>query len=357
MPSFDEITRRWKERVVRAKEYEVVEGEEESDSYLESRVYGREYERAQVLLRSLLKKYEKASLPDALAGVITHNSYGSCFHIEQAYDGSLNNFHIDRTQEILLSDLKLLYGIGEVTETHLKNEGISSISDLNGHPVWGQSAEKFLQLLESGDTVSLQEWLWRWLPKSDPKALSLAGFHDPHDFCIFDIETMGIFGRPIILIGLACPLGETIVIHQYLVRELADEPAVLAEFCSQVTDRTALISYNGRAFDHPYIQERLEFYGQGDLQKCAHFDILHFARREWRNRFTDCKLTTLERELFGHFRKGDVPSALVPEFYDTYLKTGNVGPLVPIIQHNRQDVITLANIFSELCRRWGNGDW
>ena len=358
LPSFDDITRRWKERVGRGRAYEVVEDEgEQPDSYLEPRVYGREYERAQTLLHSLLKKYERASLPEALAGVTLHNSYGSCYHIEQEYDGFLHNFHIDRTKNILLSDLKLLYGIGEITETNLKNDGVCSISDLKSHPVWGRSAQKILRLLESEDTAKLQEWLWRWLPKSHPEALCLAGFHDMNDFVIFDIETMGIFGRPILLIGLASPQGETIVVHQYLVRELADEPAVLAQFCSHVGERTALISYNGRSFDLPYIQERLGYYGQDPLVKCPHFDILHFARREWRDNFQDCKLTTLERELIGHIRRGDVPSALVPEFYDTYLQTGNVGPLVPIIQHNRQDVITLAKIFSELCRRWGNGDW
>ena len=358
MPSFDEITKRWKERIEQRREYEVVEEEvEETDTYLESRIHGREYERAQALLRSLLKKYEKASLPEALSGVTIHNSYGSCYHIEQEYDGTVHNFHADQARTILLSDLKLLYGIGEITETSLRNDGITFISDLKDHPVWGRSAQKFLRLLESEETTKLQAWVWRWLPKSHPEALCLAGFHDVNDFVIFDIETMGVFGRPIILIGLACLQGETMVVHQYLVREMTDEPAVLAQFCSHLTEETALMSYNGRAFDLPYVEDRLGYYGQGTVVKCTHFDILHFARREWRDSFQDCKLTTLERELFGHIRRGDVPSALVPEFYDTYLRTGNVGPLVPIIQHNRQDVITLAKIFSELCRRWGNGDW
>jgi uncharacterized protein YprB with RNaseH-like and TPR domain len=39
---------------------------------------------------------------------------------------------------------------------------------------------------------------------------------------------------------------------------------------------------------------------------------------------------------------------MVPEFYEAYLRTGNCGPLVPIIQHNRQDVISLALLFFRL---------
>ena len=358
MLSLDEMTKRWKERVERAREYEVIDEEiEQLEVYLESRIYGREYERAQALLRSLLRKYKKIDLTDAFPGEVISNPYGSCYHIEHIYEWPLYNVANQRTMEVLLSDLKLLYGIGYVTEESLKREGFSTITHLKDHQIWGRWAQKFLGLLESADTLKLQNWLWHWLPKSHPMALCLAGLHDQSDFLIFDIETMGLFGRPIILIGCAKPQGETVVVHQYLVRDLSDESTALAEFCAHVTKRTALISYNGKSFDLPYIQERLGYYGQKIVPECTHFDMLHFARREWRDSFQDCRLTTLERELFGYIRTDDVPSALVPEFYDMYLKTGNIGPLVPIIRHNRQDVITLAKIFSELCRRWEHGDW
>jgi uncharacterized protein YprB with RNaseH-like and TPR domain len=358
MPSFEEITKRWKERVERAREYEVAEETgDESDTYLESRVSGREYERAQALLRTLLKTYQKIKLTDALPGEVISNPHGSCYHIEHIYEWPLSNFSSEKTMEVLLSDLKLLYGIGYVTEESLKREGFSTIIHLKDHHFWGRSAQKFLSLLESTETLKLQNCLWHWLPKSHPKSLCLAGLHEVSDFLFFDIETMGLFGRPIVLLGCGQPQGETIRIHQYLLRDLSEEPAALSEFCGHITKRTALVSFNGRSFDLPYIQDRLGYYGQGVVTECAHFDMLHFARREWRGSFHDCRLTTLEQELFGHIRKNDVPSALVPEFYDTYLKTGNIGPLVPIIQHNKLDVITLAKVFSELCRRWGNGDW
>lgn len=358
VPSFDDITRRWKERVERGREYEIIEeGEEVSGPYVDSRVYGREYDRAQALLRSLLRRYQDKTLSEALPGEVVTNPQGSCFHLNVEYQGEFSNFHTEKTREILLSDLKLLYGIGDITEEALKKQGMFSIEDLRDHPVWGTSAEAFLQLWETADATALQEWLWRWLPKSHPEALSLAGLYDRRDFLIIDIETMGLFGRPIILIGLARPQGETITVHQYLLRDLSDEPAALIEFCEQITDHTALMTYNGRSFDLPYLEERLGYYELEPLPELVHFDILHFARRQWRGHFQDCRLTTLEREIFGHTRKDDVPSALVPEFYDTYLREGNVGPLVPIIQHNQQDILTLARLFSDLCQRWGHGDW
>jgi uncharacterized protein YprB with RNaseH-like and TPR domain len=39
---------------------------------------------------------------------------------------------------------------------------------------------------------------------------------------------------------------------------------------------------------------------------------------------------------------------MVPEFYETYLRSGNCGPLVPIVEHNRQDVISTARLFFHL---------
>ncbi|KUG20682.1 hypothetical protein ASZ90_009572 [hydrocarbon metagenome] len=61
---------------------------------------------------------------------------------------------------------------------------------------------------------------------------------------------------------------------------------------------------------------------------------------------------TLERGLFGIERSGDVPSQMVPEFYEAYLRSGNPGPLVPVVEHNRQDVITLARLFARLMEEW-----
>lgn len=65
------------------------------------------------------------------------------------------------------------------------------------------------------------------------------------------------------------------------------------------------------------------------------------------------KPAALERYLLGMERKEDVPGALVPEFYEAYMRTKNPGPLIPIIKHNKQDLVTLANIFFMLCERWG----
>jgi uncharacterized protein YprB with RNaseH-like and TPR domain len=82
-----------------------------------------------------------------------------------------------------------------------------------------------------------------------------------------------------------------------------------------------------------------------------HFDLLHFARRALKSKINNCRLETVEKYL-DIDRGVNVPGALVPDFYQTYLTTGNVGPLVAIVEHNKQDLVTLATLFSRLYEEW-----
>jgi uncharacterized protein YprB with RNaseH-like and TPR domain len=192
------------------------------------------------------------------------------------------------------------------------------------------------------------EWIGRRFSKSHPLALHASGFHTPEELLFVDIETLGLFSSPIIVIGLAQSNGETLNVHQYVLRDVHEEPAALAAFLSHVDAHSALVTYNGRTFDVPYIEQRLAYYQiRGDLLR-AHFDALHFARIKWRGMMPDFRLFTIQKHLLGA-RETDIPGALVPEFYETYLRTHNVGPLLAVIEHNRQDLVALAHIFSRLC--------
>jgi uncharacterized protein YprB with RNaseH-like and TPR domain len=82
-----------------------------------------------------------------------------------------------------------------------------------------------------------------------------------------------------------------------------------------------------------------------------HFDVLHFTRRALKPKLSDCRLDTVEKYI-GIKREINIPGGLVPHFYDTYLRTKNVGPLVPIVEHNKQDLLTLGSLFSKLYEEW-----
>lgn len=354
--ALERIGRRLREGLARSRDYRIVaEGEvmrRGISSFFYTEMDEGQYREAQRLKRRLLKENEGLRLEDVIPGEVIETGKGPCYLVRDRQSLGLRGLDPERTRQKILSDLKLIYGIGEATEKILKRQGYGTIEDLAGHPRFGRSAKEFMKLMDRRDTSNLLAWIGRWFQKSHPLAFLASGFHPDDDFIILDIETLGIFLRPIILLGVARLEGKGLTIHQYLVRDIEEEPAALAGLLSHLDGARAFITFNGRAFDIPYIRDRLAYYRMpGDLER-NHFDVLHFSRRAWRGRFPDCRLTTLERNLLGVERAGDVPSSLVPEFYETYMRTGNAGPLIPIVEHNRMDLVTLANLFARLHEEW-----
>jgi uncharacterized protein YprB with RNaseH-like and TPR domain len=356
--TFDRIGKRWRESVDKVKEYEIIEGaEEDYGEFIPSSTFGvdhQECQRAEKLKQRLLKKYKGKKLEDVIGGEEFKTKKGVCYRIETQDKINLKVINPDQARKKILSDLKLIYGIGEVTERILKEEGYKTIEDLTGHLRFSSEAKRFLKILNECDTCQIVDWIGHWFPKSHPLALYPSGLHNREDFTFIDIESMGLGGGvPIILFGLAQISGDYMLINQYLLRNIKEEPAALESFLSRINENSVFITFNGRAYDMHHIEERLAYYRmRGDLKK-PHFDILYFSRRAWKERAPDCRLNTLEKYLLDITRKDDVPSALVPDFYETYMRRKNVGPLIPIIEHNKQDLVTLANIFSKLHEGWG----
>jgi uncharacterized protein YprB with RNaseH-like and TPR domain len=342
------------------KEYEVAEekGKEVEENYRKfiSILLGsnsREYQEAEKLKQKLIEKYEGMKLEDVIEGEELKTPEGVCYHIESQEIINLKIINPEHARKKILSNLKLIKGIGDETEHRLKENGYKTIDDLTEHPRFGSEAKRFLDIIDRCDASQIIDWIGHRFSKSHPLILYSSGLLNKEDFIIFDIETRGLFGRNIILFGVARISGNHILINQYLLRDIKEEPAALTGFLSHIDENSVFITFNGRTFDVPYIRERLAYYGmRGDLEK-PHFDILYFSRRAWKGQFPDCSLYTLEKYLFGIERKDDVPSDLVPEFYETYRKSKNIGPLIPIIEHNKQDLVTLAKIFSKLHEELG----
>ena len=307
-----------------------------------------EYENALKLKEKLLKDHEGIVLDDLITGKEIITGSGTCYSIENRSKLNLNMLNSDEARQKILSDLKLLSGIGESREQKLRSEGYNTIEDLVEHDRFGKAASECLNIVNNPDKCDITDWISNWYPKSHPMVLFSSSFSDNEDFIFLDIETLGFFNVPIILLGIATVSGNEITVTQYLSRNVAEESGVLDAFSSHVGPESVFVTFNGQTFDMPYISNRMKYFGfKRNLQK-PHFDMLHFSRRTWSDELPNCKLTTLENHLFGIEREDDIPSGLVPDFYKTYIKTQNIGPLVPIIEHNRQDIITLALIFSRL---------
>jgi len=351
---FDRISRQWQNRADRSREYEVIRdgnvfGTGLHDSYL----FRSEYDRARLLLQQLMEEYRDATLDDLFLGRDCSSGKGTCYAVSTRANVEFSLQDRTEARQAILSDLSLIRGIGRKTGDFLKRRGYRTIADLVHHPKFGKEAKRLLAEIEEEEAGCLMQRIGCWHPRSHPLAFKTCGFFDQEDFIFFDIETLGLFSRPIVLFGVAQVTGGEIAVHQYLVRDIGEEETALAATLGHLSGaKTALVTFNGRSFDVPYLHDRLAYYGIPDRLAMPHYDLLHFSRRIWKGMFSDCRLVTLERELFGHSRTDDVPSQMVPEFYEAYQRTGNVGPLVPVVEHNRQDVITLARLFSRIQEEW-----
>lgn len=343
-----------RQKIGRTKEYEVIpeiEKEQPKAPAFESWIWNSEYDEALNFEKQLLKRYRGKNLEEALPGKTVSNDQGDCYGISASCTSAFKKVSYAESRRIIISDLKVLTGIGPATEQSLKKQGYKTVEDLERHKRWKKQAHDYMKIIDNKEIESTQKWLWQRLPKSHPLQHYLAGFCQDQDFAIIDIETLGLSERPIILLGIAKPTSGHICTSQFLLRDIQDEPSAIWALISELQPKHSLITYNGRSFDIPYIKQRLAYYGLNASLDNPNFDVLHFTRRALRPKLADCRLETVEKYL-GITRDINIPGALVPHFYDTYLRTKNIGPLIAIVEHNRQDLLTLGTLFSRLYEEW-----
>lgn len=295
--------------------------------------------------------YQHQDVCDSLHGKVRQGEFGECLTIESLVMGDFPLPSKVSSQQALLSELRLIFGIGSSYDQRLREEGYNSIPSLLTHSRWKETASTLLDRWERPlNPARVHATLSRWLPTSHPLFLRLLSLVPRTQLMFFDLETLGLGGAPIILAATARPSKEGIRITQYLACSLDEEIALLEQINQEVVETSLLLSYNGKAFDWAVLQERFAYYGLRLDHLPIHIDLLHHARRAFRYRLPDLRLGTVEEQLLGVRREGDLPSEAVPEYYSAYLESGNPGPLVPIVNHNRQDVETLALLLDHLLR-------
>lgn len=172
-----------------------------------------------------------------------------------------------------------------------------------------------------------------------------------------DTETTGLAGGTgthVFLIGLGFfatdPFGDSqFVVRQYFLRQLREERALLHGLGVALADGGALVTFNGKSFDWPLLATRFTLH-RHPLASHAwpHLDLLHPARRVWKHRLASCALGNLEREVLGIHREGDIPGALIPDLYFRYLRDGDTRPLLPVLKHNQEDIVSLLGLLNHL---------
>lgn len=173
----------------------------------------------------------------------------------------------------------------------------------------------------------------------------------PQSFAFIDTETTGLSGGTgtyTFLIGAARFLNNQYQITQFFMRDPIEEPAQLLAFEEFLAPCEAIVSFNGKAFDIPLLNTRYITHGwRSPLKDIPHIDLLHLARRLWRDRIPSRTLSNLETQVLGAMRtEEDIPGWMVPSLYFEYLMDGDARPLKRVFYHNEIDVLSLAALLN-----------
>jgi hypothetical protein len=179
---------------------------------------------------------------------------------------------------------------------------------------------------------------------------------DLRDALFLDTETTGLAGGAgtfAFLVGLGYVHEGRFIVEQFFLRDPGYEAAMLCEIDKRVNGHSALVTFNGQAFDVPLLESRFIVSriapSFGDK---VHLDLLLPARRMWRGSLDSCSLGSLEYHLLGVQREQrDVPGSVIPYLYREYLSQGGGDlndDMQRVMYHNLHDILSMVTLVTRL---------
>src|SRR6202795_2773598 len=184
-----------------------------------------------------------------------------------------------------------------------------------------------------------------------------AALEDPTKWLFLDTETTGLAGGTgtyPFLVGIAWWDAGGLQVEQFFMRDFSEEHSLLHELAARLADRPVLVTFTGKSFDWPLLENRFTMTRSISTPRlAAHLDLLHPARALWKLRLGSVRLVELERRVLdaprlGWHREEDISSALIPQYYFDYLRGGPCDPIVGIVRHNQMDLRGLAALFGKI---------
>ena len=246
-----------------------------------------------------------------------------------------------------------VYG-GAGTET-LSTRGNPSLRD--GDRAWalGASASAAVPFSVFEQRIAIDDLALEIVGRGAPDPLLLAhlGLKGDapsrwQDVLWLDTETTGLAGGTgtyVFLLGIAYFCEGELVLRQHLLHDIGHERAFVEAIQNEIETFRACASYNGKSFDLPLLRTRWVMTLRSEITVDeSHLDLLHPARRLWRDRYGSTGLKQLEESLFDEGRIDDIPGSLIPDAYFHYLRKRDPKIIAPVLEHNARDVVSLVRI-------------
>ena len=220
---------------------------------------------------------------------------------------------------------------------------------LAGHevdPLAVTEARRFARLRNWPEPVSRTVVGPRRVPASALRAIAETP-PAPSSVLFLDIETAGLSANTyVFLCGLMHFDGEHFHVEQVFARDYTEEEGLLRYTREAMAHFDTVVTYNGAAFDLPFIRTRMAVHRIPDVDPVGSVDLLHSSRRVFRERLPNCRLVTVERHLRGVDRVDDIPSRFIPRAYHEYVRTRDARIMRNVVYHNRMDLFTMAVILN-----------
>lgn len=183
--------------------------------------------------------------------------------------------------------------------------------------------------------------------------LSFSEYSLSDDSCFLDIETLGLNRNRdmVYLVGLMYFDRDKGLwnLDQYFAESLQDEELMLLELVQAIPRYHTIITYNGDAFDIPYLNNRFNIYGiKYQIPKNVSLDIYSIVRKnkQYLN-LENYKLKTLEKSI-GIYREDIYSGRDCIDFYKSYLLTDDPILKDNILRHNYEDLFYMLDLFKVL---------
>jgi uncharacterized protein YprB with RNaseH-like and TPR domain len=288
---------------------------------------------------------------------INTNDMGEFMEIVWKQENFQCDLKLSLSKNKILRNLKTVYYIGENLERQLNKKGVKSLYDLKINLKYNLSAHQVIDQIENKKYRSLCR-------NKNVYDLDVAFCFDSEELLFLDIETLGLYDSPIIMVGLGYFKNNKFEIHILFARDLEEEIAICEHLKTEILPKfKCFITYNGKSFDVPYIANRfLYFFDENPMiseeeepyekynSKFHHIDLYHNCRRKYKGYFESYTLTDMENNLLNMTRENELPSGLVGLCYKKYLDAPlrYVGLVKEVIDHNYWDIYSMPLILQKL---------
>ena len=169
--------------------------------------------------------------------------------------------------------------------------------------------------------------------------------------CVLDIEATGLDRTrcKAVLIGLLMRTDSGVRITQFLAENHYEEAKVLEASMDYLEENRAdyIITFNGYAYDVPFINARLDANMLGRHLRMYHFDLYRFLRKhtDLRSRVSSMSQMSIEDHYGILSDRGDtITGRESVSLFDQYAISGNSTIEKIILTHNREDVLHLHRL-------------